>query len=44
MAKIQSISTKRTIISYLNSLNAKKTTNYDVGSQCHGLGKAQKRS
>ena len=44
MAKITSISTKRTIISYINSLNAQKTTNYDVGSQCHGLGKAQKRS
>jgi len=44
MAKIPSISTKRTIISHHNSLNAKNTTKYAVGSQGHGLEKAEKCS
>jgi hypothetical protein len=37
---IPPISTTTTITSNLNSLNIKKTTTYDVGNQCPGLGQA----
>ena len=35
------ISTKLTITSHINSLNIAKTTTYDIGNPCSGLGQAQ---
>ena len=40
--QIPTISTRQTITSYLNSLNIKKTTTYDIRNPSPGLGQAQK--
>jgi len=42
LSAIPPISTKRTIISHLNSLNTQKTPSYDVGNLGPGLRLAQK--